>query len=66
MLNSRVKAVEDKVANGFIEYIAGVKHLFLHYRDVPQAVLEAADGLSIEIIQVPRLMDAIKACVSKL
>lgn len=49
VLNSRVKAVEDKVANGFIEYIAGVKHLFLHYRDVPQAVMEAADGLSIEI-----------------
>ena len=49
VLNSRVKAVEDKVANGFIDYIAGVKHLFLHYRDVPQAVLEAADGLNIEI-----------------
>ena len=49
VLNSRVKAVEDKVANGFIDYIAGVKHLFLHYRDVPQAVMEAADGLSVEI-----------------
>ena len=49
VLNSRIKAVEDRVSAGFIDYIAGVKHLFLHYREVPQAVMEAADGLCVEV-----------------
>lgn len=45
----RVRAKEKKLAKEQNHYFATVKHVYLARRNVPQAILEAADGMSHEI-----------------
>lgn len=48
-LHIRVRAVEKKLAKELNHYFATVKHAYLSRRNVPLAILEAADGMSDEI-----------------
>lgn len=49
ILSVRVRAKERKLTEEFAFYFATVKHIYLAKRNVPQAIIEAADGMSHEI-----------------
>lgn len=49
VLQSRISKTEMIMMNDLTRYIAAVKHLYDHYRNIPRAVLEASEGLHYEL-----------------